>query len=143
MKTVEEIMTRDMITVDRHSNVFEAAVAMRDKNVGFIPVIDEGRVIGTVTDRDLVIRGYAQKHPGSTPIHEVMSTSIVAVGPQTPLDEAAQLMADKQIRRLLVIDKGHLVGIVALGDLAVRHAYEASAGVALGDISEPPHSTVH
>jgi len=143
MKTVQEIMTRDIVTVDRHSTIFQAAVAMHEKNVGFIPVVDEGHVVGTVTDRDLVIRGYAQKHPGSTPIQEVMSTTVIAVGPETPLKEAADKMADEQIRRLLVIDKGHLVGVVALGDLAVRHAFEQSAGVALGDISEPAHTTLH
>ncbi|MBC8079000.1 MAG: CBS domain-containing protein [Gorillibacterium sp.] len=142
MQTVKDIMSRDIATVNQHDNIFQAAVLMKEKNIGFIPVMNENHVVGTLTDRDLVIRGYAQKHPGSTMINEVMSTSIVAVCPETSLKEAAELMATEQIRRLLIIEKGHLVGVVALGDLAVHDSSEDRAGAALGDISEPEHYPV-
>ena len=141
MQKVKDIMSRDIATVNHHDNIFQAAVLMKEKNIGFVPVMDENHVVGTLTDRDLVIRGYAQKHSGSTMINEVMSTSIVAVSPETSLKEAAEKMATEQIRRLLIIEKGHLVGVVALGDLAVHDSSEDRAGAALGDISEPEHSS--
>ena len=140
MQKVKDIMSRDIATVNHHDNIFQAAVLMKEKNIGFVPVMDENHVVGTLTDRDLVIRGYAQKHSGSTKINEVMSPTIIAVSPETSLKEAAEKMAKEQIRRLLVIEQGHLVGIVALGDLAIRQAMEEQAGAALGDISEPEHS---
>ncbi|MCL6458340.1 MAG: CBS domain-containing protein [Gorillibacterium sp.] len=140
MQKVKEIMTKDIVTLNQHDTIFDAAVLMKEKNIGFVPVLDESHVVGTLTDRDLVIRGYALKHPGSTPISELMSTTVIAVRPETSLDEAAEKMANEQIRRLLVIEEGHLMGVVALGDLAIRQTLEEQAGAALSEISEPEHS---
>ncbi|MBB5323808.1 CBS domain-containing protein [Anoxybacillus tepidamans] len=136
MTTVREIMTANVDYCTPLDNVFEAAVKMRDLNVGAIPVVENGRLIGMVTDRDLVVRGIAEKRPGSSQVTEVMSKDVITTSPDTSVQEAAQQMAEHQIRRLPVVENGRLVGIVSLGDLATHRYSDESAGRALSDISE-------
>ncbi|GIO00042.1 CBS domain-containing protein [Brevibacillus halotolerans] len=136
-RTLREIMTDNLATVTLLDNVYEVAVKMRDWNVGVIPVVNEQKdVIGVITDRDIVIRGLAEKHQGSSKIEEVMSTDIVLGTPEMTVDAAAKLMAQHQIRRLPVVDNGKLVGIVAIGDMAIRNILQDEAGEALAEISE-------
>ncbi|AKF95216.1 CBS domain-containing protein [Brevibacillus laterosporus] len=136
-RTLREIMTENLATVTLLDNVYEVAVKMRDWNVGVIPVVNEQKdVIGVITDRDIVIRGLAEKHQGSSKIEEVMSTDIVLGTPEMTVDAAAKLMAQHQIRRLPVVDNGKLVGIVAIGDMAIRNILQDEAGEALAEISE-------
>jgi CBS domain-containing protein len=135
MKTVKEIMSKDCVTVTLKDNVYEIAVKMKEHDIGFIPVVDGKKLIGVVTDRDLVIRGFADKKEGSTEVRQVISEKTVTVSPDTTVDEAAQIMAREQIRRLPVVENGELIGIVAIGDLAVRDKFENEAGEALSKIS--------
>lgn len=135
-KTVKDIMTTDCATVTLKDNVYEVAVAMSKQDVGFIPVVEGKQLIGCITDRDLVVRGYAQKNEGSAKVEKVMSRDITTVTPDTSVDEAARIMADHQIRRLPVVENGNLVGVVSIGDLAVRQNFENEAGDALSKISE-------
>jgi CBS domain-containing protein len=135
-KTVKDIMTTDCATVTLKDNVYEVAVAMSKQDVGFIPVVEGKQLIGCITDRDLVVRGYAQKNEGSAKVEKVMSRDITTVTPDTSVDEAARIMADHQIRRLPVVENGNLVGVVSIGDLAVRKNFENEAGDALSKISE-------
>ncbi|ATF12814.1 CBS domain-containing protein [Brevibacillus sp. HB1.2] len=137
-RTLREIMTKDVATVTLKDNVYEVACKMRDWNVGVIPVVDEKEdVIGIITDRDIVIRGLAEKHEGSTATEVVMTRDIILGQPGTTVDEAARIMAQHQIRRLPVVEKGKLVGIVALADMAVRQVHHDEASDALQQISEP------
>jgi CBS domain-containing protein len=136
MKTVKEIMTKDCITVTLQDNVYEIAVKMKQNDIGFIPVVDGKKLIGVVTDRDLVVRGYAEKREGSTAVEHVISKTITSIPSNTTVDEASRIMAKDQVRRLPVVDNGELVGIIAIGDLAVRDKFENEAGEALGKISE-------
>ena len=137
-RTLREIMTKDVATVTLLDNVYEVAVKMRDFNVGVIPVVDEKQdVIGVITDRDIVIRGLAEKREGSAKVQEVMTRDIVLGQPSMSADEAARIMAKYQIRRLPVVEHGKLVGIVAIGDLAVRDVLQDEASQALSEISEP------
>jgi CBS domain-containing protein len=136
-KKIKEIMTRDCATVTLQDNVYEVAVKMKREDTGFIPVVEGKRLIGVITDRDLVIRGFAEKKEGSAAVKEVMSSNqITSATPETTVEEAAKLMASQQIRRLPVVDNGELVGIVSIGDLAVRDKFEDEAGQALSQISE-------
>lgn len=137
MKTVKEIMSKDCVTVTLQDNIYEAAVKMKNEDIGFIPVVEGKKLIGVITDRDLVIRGYAQKHSGSTSVSEVVSKDIKTITADTTVDEAAKIMAKDQIRRLPVVENGELLGVVALADLAVRQKFEEEAGQALSQISEP------
>ncbi|WP_339270622.1 CBS domain-containing protein [Paenibacillus sp. FSL R5-0470] len=139
MKTVKEVMTKEPVTVTLLDNVYEVAVKMRDHDTGFIPVIDnedDKTLLGVITDRDLVIRGYAAKHPGSTTVEKVMSREIQTVSENTSVDEAAELMSSWQIRRLAVTSGQKLIGVVSIGDLAVRNIFADEAGEALHDISQ-------
>lgn len=137
-RTLREIMTKDVATVTLLDNVYEVAVKMRDFNVGVIPVVDEKQdVVGVITDRDIVIRGLAEKREGSAKVQDVMTRDIVLGQPGMSADEAARIMAKYQIRRLPVVEHGKLVGIVAIGDLAVRDVLQDEAGQALSEISEP------
>ncbi|NHN28475.1 CBS domain-containing protein [Paenibacillus agricola] len=134
---IKEIMTKNFATVTLKDNIYEVAVKMKQEDTGFIPVVDGSKLIGVITDRDLVIRGLAEKKEGSTAVKEVMSSNqITSATLETTVDEAAKLMAKQQIRRLPVEDNGQLVGIVSIGDLAVRQKFEDEAGEALSRISE-------
>lgn len=142
MKTVKDIMTTNIETVTLKDNVYEIAVKMKNNDIGFVPVVEGRKLIGVVTDRDLVVRGYAEKREGSAAVEQVMSKDVQTITPDTTVDEAAKIMAKNQIRRLPVVDDGNLVGVVAIGDLAVRDKFENEAGEALSKISEKDFNTV-
>lgn len=137
MSDLRQIMTTDVATVSLVDNAFEVAERMEQLNVGAIPVVENGNLVGMITDRDLVLRGYAQKRSGSASVEELMTRDIVVGTPDMTHDEAARLMAERQIRRLPVVDNGRLVGIVSIGDLAVRNELADEAGEALSQISQP------
>lgn len=139
MKTVSELMSTGCKTVTLKDNVHEIAVLMAENDIGFVPVVeadDQSKLIGVVTDRDLVIRGFAKKRPGSCPVSDVMSKNLVTVSPDQDAEEAADIMAQHQIRRLPVVDNGKLVGIISLGDLSLGSTTGRDAGIALSEISE-------
>ncbi|KXY31632.1 inosine-5'-monophosphate dehydrogenase [Bacillus cereus] len=136
MTQVRELMSTHIVHCTPLDNVYEAAVKMKEESVGLIPVIENKQVVGLVTDRDLVVRGIAEKHPGSNQITNVMTTNIVSVSPDDSIEKATELMAQYQIRRLPVVESGQLVGMLALGDLAIRKSADDKAGFALSEISE-------
>ncbi|WP_174806537.1 CBS domain-containing protein [Paenibacillus glycanilyticus] len=138
-KMIKEVMSSPCITATLLDNVYELAVLMKKHDIGFIPIVDGSKLIGAVTDRDLVVRGYADKHSGSTAVEKVMTTDLLTIAPDTTMEEAADLMAKHKIRRLPVVENGQLVGVVAIGDLAVRDAFIHEAGAALNEISEHVH----
>jgi CBS domain-containing protein len=136
MQTVKDIMTSNVEYCTPLDNVYEVAVKMKDLNVGAIPIVEDQRLIGMITDRDLVVRGIAEKHPGSNQVTNVMSDQIISIDPNASVEEAAHMMAKHQIRRLPVVDNGKLVGMVSLGDLSTNYTTGDEAGEALSDISE-------
>jgi CBS domain-containing protein len=135
---IGDIMTRDVRTIDRNSTVEQAARMMKELNVGSIPVTENGNVIGIITDRDVVLRNVADERTAAdTRVEEVMSKTVVTATPDMDVHRAADLMAQNQIRRLPVVENNRMVGIVSIGDLAVRNIYENEAGEALSSISKP------
>ena len=138
-KTVQEIMTHDIVTVTPEDNIYEIAVKMKDNDTGCIPVVeasDHSSLLGIVTDRDLVLRGYAEKRPGSASVDKVMTTEVKTASLDMSVDDAAELMAAQQIRRLPVTEGNKLIGIVSIGDIAVSGSFAGEAGSALSEISE-------
>ena len=135
-KTAKEVMTASPVTLSAQDDLTKAAQIMKDHNVGFVPVVEQNKPVGVITDRDLVIRGLALNLPGTTKIEQVMSKTCVTVKPESTLSQAADTMAKHQIRRVLVVENDALHGIVALGDLAVREASDEKAGQALSQISK-------
>ncbi|SEM71184.1 CBS domain-containing protein [Lihuaxuella thermophila] len=136
MNQLRDIMSTDVAYCSPQDNVYEAACLMKDHNVGMIPVVENGALKGVVTDRDLVIRGIAERKPNSLSVGQIMSNQVLTGTPDMSVDEAARLMADAQVRRLPVVENNKLVGVVSLGDLAVQERYEDEAGQALNEISE-------
>lgn len=130
-------MTSRCHTATLLDNVYELAVLMKEHGIGFVPIVEGEKLIGVVTDRDLVLRGYAAKHPGSTAVEDVMTPNPVTIRPKASAEEAAELMASRQIRRLAVVDdSGKLAGVIAIGDLAVTDGFRREAGSALSEISD-------
>lgn len=118
---IREIMTEGVVKLPSSATLFEAARQMRDADVGSVVVEDEGRVVGLVTDRDLVVRALADgRDPGTTPLSEVASTSLVTVSPDDDMDLAIEIMIERSLRRVPVLERGKVVGIVSLGDLAIE-----------------------
>ncbi|MFT4416092.1 CBS domain-containing protein [Fredinandcohnia humi] len=136
METVRDVMSTDVEYCTPLDNVYEVAVKMKDLDVGAIPILENNKLIGMITDRDLVVRGYAEKRSGSNQVTNVMSENLITCSPDTSLEEASQLMAKHQIRRLPVVENGQLIGIVSLGDLATYKMSDERAGQALSHISE-------
>lgn len=135
MSSIKQSMTTHVATVSPNQTIQEAAALMHQHNVGAIPVVDGGELKGMLTDRDIALRTTAQGRDGQTPVSHVMSSAVVSGNPEMSLEEASHLMAQHQIRRLPIVDQNHLVGIVALGDLAVDQRSNESAGAALSNIS--------
>lgn len=136
MRKIRDVMTSDVETCTLLDNVYEAAVKMKELDVGSIPIVDQKKLVGIITDRDIVLRGVAEKHPPSTKVETVMSDRLVTATPDMSTKEATKLMAEHQIRRLPVVEEGNLVGIVALGDFAVDELTDEQAQHALSEISE-------
>lgn len=138
---VSDVMTLNVSTLTENSSVREAAIQMNNLNVGSLPVCDNNNhPIGMVTDRDIVIRNVSQGGAVNSSIKEVMTSKIISVTADTDIHEAARIMAQNQIRRLPVVENGKVMGILSIGDLAVRDIYVNEAGEALSQISEPTKS---
>jgi CBS domain-containing protein len=128
-------MSRKVLTVDPQSTAADAAKLMQTNNIGALPVVSQGQMVGIITDRDIVTRGVAQgRDPNTLPVSKVMSQPVVCGSPNMDLGAATNLMAQKQIRRLPVIQDEQLVGFVSLGDIAINSP-ESVSGDALKDIS--------
>ena len=139
MRKVADIMTDEVVTETVRDNIYEVAVKMKENDTGFIPVVEGDKLLGVITDRDLVIRCMAEKRPNSTAVDEIMTRGIKTASREMSVDEAAELMAEQQIRRLPVTEGDRLIGIVSIGDLAVRNIFADNAGEALSEISERVH----
>ena len=135
---VKDVMTRDIACVNPNDNVERAAQLMNEYNVGSVPVCENGKVIGIVTDRDITLRSVAKGYESwSQTVREIMSSNPVCGYPEQDVHEAARIMSERQIRRLPIVENGRLVGMVSLGDLAVETTLKDNAEEAIKSISEP------
>ncbi|GGE19465.1 CBS domain-containing protein YhcV [Marinithermofilum abyssi] len=137
MSQLRDIMSQNVASVSPQDNVYQAATLMKQHNVGMIPVVENGALRGVITDRDVVLRSVATKQPNSMSVSDVMTNNVITGTPEMSVNEASQLMAQNQIRRLPVVENNQLVGIVSLGDMAVRENFANEAGQALSNISTP------
>jgi len=136
---VKEVMTRDAECTRPDAALRDAAERMKELNVGALPVCDNDRLVGIITDRDITVRATADAcDPGSTCVRHVMTPNLVYCFEDQLVGEAARLMQDNQIRRLPVLNRDkRLVGMVSLGDLAVKTGDDEVVGAALEEVSEP------
>ena len=131
-----EIMTKSVRTATREMSLREVAAMMRDGDMGAVPVVDDGKLIGIVTDRDIVVRAVANGKTADTPISEVMTTELFTVAPDDFVFEAIRLMGDKQVRRIPVVSEdGSLAGIIAMADVALEMEDEQEIASTLEEIS--------
>jgi CBS domain-containing protein len=140
--SVSDVMTREVVVVDAAATVADAAKLMRGLDVGVLPVRAGRRLVGVLTDRDITIRATAgSKHPESTSVADVMTPNVVSCGEEDDVADVARTMQAHKLRRVVVLDDAEaVVGIVSLGDLAVR-ADEPVAGKTLERVSEPDEQT--
>lgn len=132
-QSIHEVMTTDPICLSTSTTLADTARAMRDGNVGDVLVLDENRrLCGIVTDRDIVVRGLATgRDPDSTKLAEICSAEVATLSPSDHVEDAVRIMSEQAVRRIPVVDDGRVVGIVAIGDLAI----ERDPNSALADIS--------
>jgi CBS domain-containing protein len=138
-----EIMTRTVETCSSRDSIQSAAQKMKENDCGALPVVDGGRLSGIVTDRDLVLRGLAEGKSPDAKVSACMTTKVITAQPETDAHEAANTMAENQIRRLVIMDGDRVAGIVALGDMALQQIHVDEAGSALSGISAHSHPMGH
>ncbi|MES2951604.1 MAG: CBS domain-containing protein [Pseudomonadota bacterium] len=138
MQKLKDLMSRDVKVVSPDMSIRDAAAQMREGDFGMLPVGENDRMIGTITDRDIAIRAVAEGKDNNTKVRDVMSEGIAWVFEDQSVEEAAKMMSERQVRRLPVVDRNkRLVGIVALGDFAVESSEIRPAAEALSEISQP------
>ncbi|MDQ9170057.1 CBS domain-containing protein [Oxalobacteraceae bacterium R-40] len=138
MQLINEIMTRDVMTVSPQETIRRAAQMMDELNVGAVPVCDGQKLVGMITDRDITVRAIAAGcAPDSTYVGDIMSSDVRWCYDDQPVDEVMEQMQDVQIRRIPVMDHNtqNMIGIVSLGDLATKHSAEVDR--TLEKISSP------
>jgi len=135
---VREIMTKNVEAIQTGSTIKEAAEKMKRFDVGAMPVFDDGEAVGILTDRDITIRAVAEGHdPTRMSVKEVMTKEVIFCREDESVEYAADLMKQKQVRRLLIKDsQGKVVGILSLGDIATRVEKE-QAGETIRQVSHP------
>jgi len=137
-QSILEVMTPDPVAMPHGTTIKQAAVAMRDHDVGDVVVTKDGTVCGIVTDRDITVRAVAEGcDPGRVTVGEICSSELTYLGVDATVEEATHLMRVKALRRLPIVDQGRAVGIVSIGDLAVARDRNS----ALADISAAAATT--
>ena len=138
MQQLKDLMSRDVKVISPDMSIREAAREMRDGDFGMLPVGENDRMIGTISDRDIAIRAVAEGKDSGTKVRDVMSEGIACAFEDDSVEEAAKIMSKRQVRRLPVVNRDkRLVGIVALGDFAVESSEIRPAAEALSEISKP------
>jgi CBS domain-containing protein len=135
---LRDIMTTEVERIHENISLQEAAQKMRDFNVGLLPIYDGDRLVGMLSDRDIAVRATAEgRNPAQTAVREAMTQNIIYCFEDQSVEEAATMMADHQIRRLIILNRDkRLVGMVSLGDLATQAKSQSVAGEALSGVSQ-------
>lgn len=138
MQQLKDLMSRDVKVISPDMTIGEAARTMRDGDFGMMPVGENDRMIGTISDRDIAIRAVAEGKDADTKVRDVMSEGIAWAYEDESVEQIAKIMSERQVRRLPVVNRDkRLVGIVALGDFAVEKSEILPAAQALSEISKP------
>lgn len=135
--TVRQMMSNRVISIESHENAEQAAKMIAEHNIGSLPVVNGGKLCGMITDRDIVLRCVSEgKEPERTKVRDIMTSNISFVSPNQEVEEALDLMAQKQIRRLPVVENEKMVGILTIADIARAEA-SMEISKALSEISLP------
>jgi CBS domain-containing protein len=136
-RRVRDVMVTDVVTIDPSESLVTAARRMEAANIGMLPVVADGRVVGVITDRDIVVRAVAREvDPAATPVADCLSDGVIAAHPDWPTERAIQTMAQAQVGRLPVLDEDdQLVGVITLSSMAFRARQKAVALEAAQEVS--------
>ncbi|MBM7870523.1 CBS domain-containing protein [Clostridium pascui] len=135
---VKDIMTKNVASLNPEDTVEHAAQLMKEYNIGSLPVCNEEKVIGIITDRDIAIRSSAEgENVQKQTVRDIMTSNPVTIKSDIDIQDATRIMSERQIRRLPVVESNNLVGMLSLGDVSVESASNETAGEALSNISEP------
>ena len=138
MQLLKDLMSPDVEFVSPDMTIADAAKKMRDGDFGMLPVAEDDRMIGAISDRDIAVRAVAEGLGAYTKVRDVMSDGIAWAYDDDSVEQAAKIMSERQVRRLPVVNRAkRLVGIVALGDFAVESTEVSPAAQALAGISKP------
>jgi CBS domain-containing protein len=141
---IREIMSANIVKATPDNTLTDIALMMKNEDIGVLPAVEDDELIGIVTDRDIVVRAIADgKDPSSTTVAEIVSEDVESVSPDDNVEKAAKIMADRQIRRLPVVEDRRVAGMVSLGDIAVKDkGEEGFAARALEGVSEGVKASV-
>ena len=141
---IKDVMTKSVETVRPDQTLQEAASRMKSLDVGPMPVCENDRLVGMITDRDIVVRAAADgRDVRTTKVRDAMTPEVVVCSEDDDVKDAARTMKERQIRRLVVVDgQKRVAGIVSLGDIAVDTSDEKMSGRVLEEVSKPTRSTV-
>jgi CBS domain-containing protein len=137
---LKEAMSTNVQYIDANATLADASKQMKEHNIGLMPVVDEGSLHGTITDRDIVVRGIAEGHtPDSATVREAMTQGVVYASEDDQLEDAVQKMREHSVRRLLVADsESNLTGVISLGDLASSCPDVAMVGETERQVAQAP-----
>ena len=139
---IRDVMTPNPRTVSPDDTIQTAARIMQSEDTGVVPVVNNGKVLAIVTDRDIVVRVVAEGASLTSPVGAIATRDVVCVSPDMTTREATELMSERQIRRLPVVENDQLVGVVSIGDLAVKEGKDSRTGDTLQSISEGVKETI-
>lgn len=137
---VGDMMSTDLVTCSPNESLAQVARKLQQEDIGSCPVVDQDKLVGIVTDRDIAVRAVAKGlDSNDTKVSDIMSTDLVFGNQTMTLEDAARMMADNQVRRLPIVEETRLVGIVALADLAIDLEEDELLAETVERISEPSH----
>jgi CBS domain-containing protein len=139
-KHARDVMTRNPECVSERDSIRDVARIMKDTDTGVVPVVEGRKIVGLITDRDIVVRGLADgKDLTSASVGDVMTRQVKSVREETPIDEVLNVMTSAEIRRVTVVNANNeLVGIVSIGDISKHTRQDNQVGKAIEDISQAP-----
>ncbi len=137
---VGDIMSTELVTCSPNDTIYQVAKKLQQEDIGSCPVVDQNKLVGIVTDRDITVRAVSRDlDVHNTRVGDIMTTNIIVGSPSMSLEDACMLMADHQVRRLPIVQNDNLVGIIAQADLAIDLEEEELLAETLEKISEPSH----
>ncbi|MBM7554842.1 CBS domain-containing protein [Thalassobacillus pellis] len=129
MSIIKDYMSTSLATCNPSDNLATLAKHMKEEDVGFIPIVENDKYVGVVTDRDIVVRGLAKGTADNIHASDIMTEKVITGSPDMDVEEAARLMQEHQIKRLMVVEKDRFSGVVSLGDLGIEGADEVAADI--------------
>lgn len=133
----KNIMTKKIISVEKDDSILDAAKKMKDAGVGTVAVKDQGKIVGIITDRDIVLRNVAENQAAEQrKCGDIMTSNVATAAPDTAIEDVVQIMSERQVKRIPIVEQNSIVGMISLADIAQTRGKKRDAGDALKDITD-------